>query len=352
MATLSFYARGDSSTANNASLNVENPNQQPTTLITFDSGPTGDLVLDGNGGNVDPDTQVIIDGVSYDFVVEQTGELEIGNGKIPTALQGKEIAVISVIIDGEYQRFFFVTDGSGTMSLMDSFGNGGSALANLNTNPTEVYICFCTGTDILTSQGYRKVEDLCKGDLVRIASGDLVPIRWIGNSPTSLADRLRDPNRRPIRIAKSAIAPGVPHADLFVSAQHRVVFRGYWCELLFGEPQVLVIARHLLDGIADWADPEEEISYFHILLDEHWVLTSNGLLTESFQPALRSYNGISDGMRNSLADAVPKMELLTMFNRPDALRTLKHNEAQALLEKIAQPRKSAQRFFETIHAVA
>ena len=135
MATLSFYARGDSSTANNASLNVENANQQPTTLITFDSGPSGDLVLEGNGGSVDPDTQVIIDGVSYDFVVDQTGELEIGNNKIPTELQGKEIAVISVIIDSDYERFFFVTDGSGTMSLMDSFGNAMSSFALETSTP-------------------------------------------------------------------------------------------------------------------------------------------------------------------------------------------------------------------------
>ena len=80
MATLSFFARGDASSANNAALNVQNQSQQPTVLITFDSGLDGDIVLDPNGGAPDPDTTVSIDGVSYEFVLELTGGLPLGNG--------------------------------------------------------------------------------------------------------------------------------------------------------------------------------------------------------------------------------------------------------------------------------
>ncbi len=95
MTTLSFYARGDASTANNPSLNVESKTQQPTVLITFNSGASGDIILDGSGG-VDPDTTVTIDGTTYDFTLEMTGDLPLNNGKVPDALEGKQVTVISV----------------------------------------------------------------------------------------------------------------------------------------------------------------------------------------------------------------------------------------------------------------
>lgn len=96
MTTMSFYARGDASSANNASLNVENPSKQATVQITFDSGLTGDIVLESNGGAADPDTTVIIGGVSYNFIVEQTGNLPTGSNKVPDVLEGKQVTVISV----------------------------------------------------------------------------------------------------------------------------------------------------------------------------------------------------------------------------------------------------------------
>ena len=116
MASLIFFARGDGSSANNAALNVDSKSQQATVEITFESGATGDIVLDGNGGDVDPDTTVTIDGVSYNFILEQTGDLPIGNGKVPDVLEGSQVTVISYIdLAGNYQRLFFMIDGSGTL---------------------------------------------------------------------------------------------------------------------------------------------------------------------------------------------------------------------------------------------
>ena len=179
MASLSFFARGDGSSANNAALNVDSKSHQATVEITFESGATGDIVLDGNCGDVDPDTTVTIDGVSYNFILEQTGDLPIGNGKVLDVFEGSQVTVISYIdLAGNYQRLFFMIDGSGTFELMDSFGNGSAALTNVDPAPTAVYICFCGGTDVLTPSGYRKVETLKVGDLVVTDTGAAVPILW------------------------------------------------------------------------------------------------------------------------------------------------------------------------------
>lgn len=334
MGTLSFYARGDGSSANNAALNIQNPSQQPTVQITFDSGPTGDVVLESNGGDVDPDTTVTIDGTTYDFILEQTGNMPFGSNKVPDVLEGSEVTVISVVIDGSYERFFFMTDGSGTMSLMDDFGNGAVALTNVDTAPDEVFICFCGGTEILTSNGNKKVETLKAGDLVLTDVGDAVPILWIGRTRASVDDMQRDPTRRPIRISAHSVGPSIPDSDLFVSAQHRVVLEGVWSEMHFGEPSVMAPAKHLVGTVAESVMPVTDVTFFHILLDRHEILISNGLLTESFQPSLRSFNGISPQMRRSLTDALPPKRLQAFFTRPDAMPTLKANEAKVLAKSM------------------
>ena len=342
MTTLSFYARGDGSSANNAALNVENKSQQPTVQITFDSGPNGDIVLDSNGGAADPDTTVIINGVSYNFILEQTGDLPFGNGKVPDVLEGHQITVISVVIGGRYERFFFVTDGSGTMALMNQFGNGAVPLTNTDTTPPDVYICFCQDTDILTPEGYRKVETLRAGDLVLTDAGDAAPILWVGQSCASVEDMRCDPTRNPIRIAARSIRPGVPSSDLYVSAQHRVVLEGAWAELYFGESSVMVAAKHLVGSAAEWVKPNKDVTYFHILLDHHDVLISNGLRTESFQPSLRSFNGISAQMRQSLTDTLSLKHLHALFTRPDAMLLLKAHEVKILVEKMFPSRNQSE----------
>lgn len=333
MTTLSFYARGDASTANNPSLNVESKSQQPTVLITFNSGASGDIILDGGGG-VDPDTTVTIDGTTYDFTLEMTGDLPLNNGKVPDALEGKQVTVISVVIDGNTERFFFVTDGSGTYALMEQFGNGAIPLDNTDTSPTTVYICFCGGTDILTPSGYQKIDKLRAGDLVLNDAGDAVPILWVGQSTASREDMQYDPARCPIRIPANSVRAGVPCSDLYVSAQHRVVLEDAWTELLFGEARVLMPAAHLVGTIAESILPEDAVTYFHILLADHEIVLANGLMTESFQPSARSYEGIAQGMRRSLSEALPKSVLQSYFQRPDALMTLKKHEASVLTDRL------------------
>ncbi len=100
------------------------------------------------------------------------------------------------------------------------------------------------------------------------------------------------------------------------------------------EAQVLVAAKHLVGTAAEWVKPNSGVTYFHILLDHHDVLISNGLLTESFQPSLRSFNGISAQMRRSLTDTLPLKHLHALFRRSDAMRSLKAQEVKILVQKM------------------
>ncbi len=329
--SISFYARGDGSTANNAALNVENKSQQPVVQLTFEASPGGDIVLERNGGAPDPDTTVLINGVRYNFTVELTGGLPASNNKVPDPLEGKTVTVISTVINGSTERFFFINDGTGSLSLMDQFGNGAIALTNANFAPPPVYVCYCSGTNILTPDGYRKIETLVRGDLVVTGQGVPKPILWIGHTDVSVEEMRKDPNRRPIRIKADSISPGVPSSDLDVSAQHRIVFQTPYSTLLFGEHCVMARAKHLTGVIAEALMAQSPVSYFHLLFEEHDTVFANGLESESFQPSRRNYMGLPETMKKTFNLEVDQELRQDLFLRPDAMSTLKPHEVEVLV---------------------
>lgn len=143
-------------------------------------------------------------------------------------------------------------------------------------------ICFARGTTIATGRGEVAVEDLRPGDLVMTRDDGLQPIRWIGATGVSAARLDLVPALRPIRIRAGALDAGVPARDLVVSPQHRVLIGSRIARRMFGADEVLVAARHLLaiDGI-EVARDLTEVEYFHLLLDRHQIVTSNGAATES-----------------------------------------------------------------------
>lgn len=342
MASISFWARGDRSAANNPSLNVENTNTQPTVSITFtndipDGTPDqdGDLSLDYNGGLADPDTTLVIAGIEYEFTFEVIGTLPV-NKKVPDPLQGKEIAVISYIDGaGDYQRLFFVIDGSGTFALMEDFGPGAIKLSPVDTSPPDTPVCFCAGTEILTPSGNRKVETLAAGDFVLNVRGERKQIIWAGCTRVSAHDLVAGPNLRPVRIPADAFGPGRPSRDLDVSPQHRIVLEGPAVEMHFGCSSVLAAAKHLIGTFAEEIIPEADVDYYHILLEDHEILVSNGLATESFQPARRTIEAMSGANRELLERTIEALGAADMLNRKDVLPSLKRGESVLLAAMLA-----------------
>lgn len=143
-------------------------------------------------------------------------------------------------------------------------------------------VCFTAGTIIDTEEGARRIETLSVGDYVLTEDNGPQPIRWIESSALP-PDRLRDnPAMRPVRIKSGSLGAGRPKRDLLVSQQHRILVSGPKVELLFGAPEALVAAKHLCSwpGIAI-ETTDDPVEYFHILLDNHEILTADGALAES-----------------------------------------------------------------------
>lgn len=332
MATFSIWAREDSITANNSTLNPIGTNQAPTTQLVFTDNGTGDLSLEYNGGLPDTDTQVIIGGTAYDFTVQLTGVLP-GNSQVPPELAGRTVGLITVVIDGVPHEYFFVLDEpAATFEQMDAFGNGAIPLTGVDGNPPP--FCFAKGTEIETPSGRRLVETLRSGDSLLTEDGRNVTIAWIGTSHYARRRASADSRLRPIHLRAHAFGPGLPDRDLVVSRQHRIVIESATCELMIGTSRAFVVAGHLPDRFATSPDPEEDVVYFHILLETHEILLANGLPAESFQPAQRMIETLSDASRQSLDEVLVVLGAEAMLARPDALPTLNKREARVVLDAL------------------
>ena len=109
----------------------------------------------------------------------------------------------------------------------------------------------------------------------RQGSAGCGPVQWIGR----YSFRKRDPSKPwvedvlPVRIARSALGPNVPHADLFVTARHSLLIDG-----------VLAPAEMLINGTTisrHEASETDELEYFHIKLESHDVIYAEGAPAET-----------------------------------------------------------------------
>ena len=134
--------------------------------------------------------------------------------------------------------------------------------------------CFLKGTTIRTVSGDRKIEDLAVGGLLPTMFSGLRPVQWIGRYSFKKSDPAKAwvKEALPVRIARSALAPNVPHADLYVTTLHGLLIDG-----------VLVPAEMLVNGttITRYEPESAELEFFHVKLESHDVIYAEGAPTES-----------------------------------------------------------------------
>lgn len=208
---------------------------------------------------------------------------------------------------------------SGSVTMLDG--------TVVNFSEIENIICFTPGVMILTEQGPRPIETLVPGDRIVTRDNGVQTLRWMGNRTVSGKGKFA-----PISIAAHVLENCV--SPLLVSPQHRMMFRGYQAELLFGQSEVLVAAKHLVDGHDVVAQPSEEITYIHLMFDQHEVIFANGAATESFHLADMGLSALSGISQSSLFDAFPHLRSDLSSYGPTARLCLKQHEAQLLAKSL------------------
>ena len=133
--------------------------------------------------------------------------------------------------------------------------------------------CFLRGTKILTDADETAIENLRVGDMVSTASGQSRAIKRVMSWTAE-----REPNQdwsddvAPIKICRSALAPNVPHRDLYLSPAHALYLDG-----------VLINVSSLVNGrsiVRCSKGEEDRLSYFHLELEDHQVIFAEGAPVE------------------------------------------------------------------------
>jgi hypothetical protein len=142
-------------------------------------------------------------------------------------------------------------------------------------NDSDEVACFLKGTRIRTVAGERKVEDLAIGDLLPTHFNGIQPIQWIGRFHYKRSDASRPWVRDvlPVRVARSALAPNVPHSDLYVSQLHAIFTDGVLVRV-GSLVNATTITLHDDDGL-------NELEYYHIKLQSHDVIYAEGAPCET-----------------------------------------------------------------------
>ncbi|KMW60634.1 iron-regulated protein frpC [Candidatus Rhodobacter oscarellae] len=274
--------------------------------IRLDAGTSKTLDVLGNDVSSTGATLTIthINGVAV--VANQT--VVLPNGQSITL---NSDGTFTVLADAQQEIAPFtytVTDGTNT----------DTAFVTVSTIP-----CFVAGTMILTPEGERPVEALQAGDLVMTQDNGPQVLRWVGGR-----NDYAQYDHAPIRIAAHTFGL---HRTLLVSPQHRILIRDPLSELMFGDGEVLVAAKHLVNGRTVTRQFGGQVHYVHLLFDEHQVVFSEGLPSESFLPGPQTTGSFEADLQAEIAELFPALDPKTGAGYgPAARRTLKEYEAKVL----------------------
>lgn len=137
-------------------------------------------------------------------------------------------------------------------------------------------VSFTQGTHITMADGsQRAVEDLGIGDRVLTRDHGVQPIRWIGQRTVRAHGA-----SAPIRIRQGALNNS---RDLIVSPNHRLFVYQRSNQLGVGRAELLVKAKHLLDGDAVRRTPGGFVDYYQMLFDRHEIVYAEGIAVETFR---------------------------------------------------------------------
>ncbi len=259
------------------------------------------------------------------MTITHINEIAVSVGDTVTLSTGQQVTLnadgtLEVVGDGDAETTYF------NYTIDNGAGLTDTGLVELIQVP-----CFVAGTRIDTVTGPVNVERLEAGDLVLTRDQGPMPILWVGSRKVGC-----DQGDRPVRIKSGSYGA---LRDVLVSPNHRILLRDVWAELLYGVPEVLVRAKDLVNHKTVLRDDRPgPWSYFHILLDSHQMLRSDGLFSESYQPGLQGFDAFDELVRDELAALFPNIVTAPERYGASARLSLKSREAAPLLAAMATRR--------------
>jgi hypothetical protein len=240
-------------------------------------------------------------------------EIKLGSGEV-VRLNGD--GTLTLMSDGTVEANAF------SYTVADTAGNTDTAFVKMTSTTVP---CFTAGTPVDTPRGPIPVEELRPGDAVLTRDGGIAILRWVG-----IAARRAEGRTAPVRISAGLFGAT---RDIAVSPQHRILVTGHRAALLFGEEEVLVRARDLVDGCrVTWEEDGAPLRYVHLMFDRHEMVSTYGLWSESYQPGARTLSAFDTEAREELLRLYPELASLGPGGWGQAARmTLREREARVLI---------------------
>jgi hypothetical protein len=185
--------------------------------------------------------------------------------------------------------------------------------------------CFTAGTRIACPEGWRDVAGLRAGDRVMTRDSGARPVLWTGTHRVAGTGAFA-----PVRFAPGTVGNDRP---LLVSPQHRMLVADWRVKLLFGEDEVLVAAKDLVDGAGVTRAEQAQVTYVHLLLARHEILDAEGAAAESLHLGPYIAGRLPGAARAEIAALFPEMAAAVRHGPGPARRCLREWEARCLPDR-------------------
>ena len=186
-------------------------------------------------------------------------------------------------------------------------------------------VSFTRGTHITMASGAQtKIEDLSPGDRVLTRDDGVQKIRWIGQNTVRATGEFA-----PIVISAGTLNN---ENDLTVSPDHRLFIYQRTDEVGAGRSELLVKARHLVNGDSVRQAEGGHVDYFQLLFDSHQIIYAEGIAAESMLIDTRTKPVLPDDLAEAMGDVIPGHSDLphagldvseNLLDRPDAAELLR-----------------------------
>ncbi|MTH76282.1 Hint domain-containing protein [Paracoccus aestuariivivens] len=257
------------------------PNAEPIMMSVVDDD---NLFLDGSSSQR-LDGPLTVNGVEYEDNVRVDPEYAYTIMPEGSDDPADAIEIYAIRLDGGGPIVGFAA--SGDIDPSQTYVFTGAYDDEPSTSYDNLFVCFAAHTLIRTKRGDLPVHMLRQGDLLQTLDNGCQPIVWIGHSIVHVTDKTA-----PVVFEQGVLGN---EARLSVSPQHRVLVRSET-----GGPS-LVAAKAML-GMPGVSQANARLAhYYHVLLERHELLLSEGASTESFNPGFQGWQMLGKRNQRSLS---------------------------------------------------
>ncbi|SOB90168.1 Ca2+-binding RTX toxin-like protein [Rhodobacter sp. JA431] len=277
-------------------------------------GGTGSDTLTGGTG---ADTYVFSDGDGADFIADF--DMSVVGGLTTDQL---DVSALQDLSANPVNTWDVTVGDDGSGNAVLGFPDG-TTVTLLGVSPASVSSapvlhamgipCLVAGTRVATPGGMVPVELLKPGDLVNTRAGPPMPVLWAGKRHVCPKTMQNNPKLLPVEISAGRLGNARP---VRLSALHGV----YVPE---GPDGALARAGHM--AACGWGGArqmrgvvrhDEGVSYHHLLLPHHALISAEGLWVESFWPGKQGLKGLDQAARMRLIRALPRLARVVWAGEP------------------------------------